>query len=26
MHGNRANAHLFARPDDPAGNLSAIGD
>src|SRR5438477_13093029 len=23
---DRANAHLFAGPDDPAGNLSPIGD
>ena len=25
-HRDRANAHLFAGPDDPAGNLSPIGD
>src|SRR5581483_8271837 len=26
VHGDRANAHLFASPDDPAGNFSAISD
>src|SRR6266478_5003417 len=26
MHGYRANTHLFAGPDYPAGNLAAIGD
>jgi hypothetical protein len=26
VHRDRANAHFFAGPDDPAGNLSAIGD
>ena len=26
VHGDRADAHLFAGPDDSAGNLAAIGD
>jgi len=26
VHGDRANAHLFAGPDDAARNLSPIGD
>ena len=26
VHGDRADAHLFAGPDDSTGNLAAIGD
>ena len=26
VHGNRANTHLFASPDNSAGNLAPVGD